>query len=42
MCRTCRTVTGLTPSEYVNQVRIEYATHLFRSDERSSDEIVEA
>jgi len=35
-------VTGLTPSEYIDQVRIEFAAHLLRSDERSIDEVVEA
>ena len=34
VCRTCKAVTGLTPSEYINQVRIEYAAHLLRSDEQ--------
>jgi len=42
VCRTCKAVTGLTPSEYINQVRIEFAAHLLRSDERSIDEVVEA
>ncbi|EBA11556.1 AraC family transcriptional regulator [Roseobacter sp. CCS2] len=40
VCRTCKAVTGLTPSEYINQVRIEYAAHLLRSDERSIDDVV--
>lgn len=42
VCRTCKAVTGLTPSEYVNQIRIEFSAHLLRSDERPIDEIVEA
>ena len=40
VCRTCKTYTGMTPSEYVNQVRIEYAAHLLRSDERSIEDVV--
>lgn len=40
VCRTCKSVTGLTPSEYVNQIRIEYAAHLLRSDEVSIDEVI--
>ncbi|WP_224823428.1 AraC family transcriptional regulator [Cognatishimia sp. MH4019] len=42
VCRTCKAVTGLTPSEYINQVRIEYAAHLLRSDERAIDDVVDA
>lgn len=41
VCRTCKTVTGQTPSEYINQIRIEYAAHLLRSDERSIDDVVD-
>lgn len=40
VCRTCKSVTGLTPSEYINQIRIEYAAHLLRSDEVSIDEVI--
>lgn len=42
VCRTCKTFTGMTPSEYVNQVRIEYAAHLLRSDERPIEEVINA
>lgn len=42
VCRTCKTVTGLTPSNYINQIRIEFAAHLLRSDERSINDVVEA
>lgn len=42
VCRTCKTITGLTPSEYINQIRIEYAAHLLRSDEVSIDEVIES
>ncbi len=41
VCRTCKSVTGLTPSQYVNQIRIEYAAHLLRSDEVSIDDVIE-
>lgn len=42
VCRTCKMVTGFTPSEYINQIRIEFAAHMLRSDERSIDDVVEA
>lgn len=42
VCRTCKTFTGMTPSEYVNQVRIEYAAHLLRSDEQAIEDVVDA
>jgi len=42
VCRTCKAITGLTPSEYINQVRIEFAAHLLRSDERAINAVVEA
>ncbi|MEJ6397326.1 helix-turn-helix domain-containing protein [Yoonia sp. 208BN28-4] len=40
VCRTCKTYTGMTPSEYINQVRIEHAAHLLRSDERAIEDVV--
>ena len=42
VCRTCKAVTGLTPSEYINQIRIEYAAHLLRADECTITDVVEA
>lgn len=42
VCRTCKSITGMTPSEYINQIRIEYAAHLLGSEEASIDEIVDA
>ena len=42
VCRTCRQVTGLTPSGYVNRIRIEHAAHLLRSEEASIEAIAEA
>ncbi len=42
VCRTCKAITGMTPSEYINQVRIEYAAHLLRTDERTIDDVVDA
>ncbi|PTX54891.1 AraC family transcriptional regulator [Litoreibacter ponti] len=41
VCRTCKSITGLSPSEYINQIRIEFAAHMLRSDERSIDDVVE-
>ncbi|MEO0497222.1 MAG: AraC family transcriptional regulator [Pseudomonadota bacterium] len=38
--RTCKAVTGMTPTEYVNGIRIEYAAQLLRTGEASIDEIV--
>lgn len=40
VCRTCKSVTGLTPSEYINRIRIEHAAQLLRSDEASIDDVV--
>lgn len=40
VCRTCKSVTGLTPSQYINRIRIEYAAQLLRSDEVSIDDVV--
>lgn len=39
VCRTCKAVTGLTPSEYINRIRIEYAAQLLRSDEASIEDV---
>lgn len=40
VCRTCKIVTGLTPTEYINRIRIEHAAQLLRSDETSIDNVV--
>lgn len=40
VCRTCKAATGMTPSEYINQIRIEYAAHLLRSDESAIEDVV--
>jgi len=40
VCRTCKAVTGLTPSDYINRIRIEHAAHLLRSDESPIEKIV--
>ncbi len=42
VCRTCKSVTGLTPSEYINQIRVEFAAHLLRSDEQSINDVSDA
>ncbi len=41
VCRTCKSATGLTPSEYVNRIRIDHAAQLLRSDEAAIEDIVE-
>lgn len=41
VCRTCKSVTGLTPSAYINKIRVEHAAHLLRSDEQAIDAVVE-
>lgn len=41
VCRTCKALTGLTPSAFINQIRVEYAAHLLRSDEAPIDLISE-
>lgn len=41
VCRTCRTQTGYSPSEYINRIRIEHAAMLLRSSEMSVAEISE-
>ncbi|SFS21336.1 helix-turn-helix transcriptional regulator [Yoonia litorea] len=41
VCRTCKSVTGFTPSEYINRIRIEHAAQLLRSTETPVDEIIE-
>ncbi len=42
VCRTCKSVTGYTPSEYVNRIRIEHAAHLLRSSELAVDDVIES
>lgn len=39
VCRTCKALTGLTPSEYVNRIRLDYAARLLRNDEASIETI---
>lgn len=40
VCRTCKAVTGYTPSEYVNRIRIEHAAKLLRGSELSVDDVI--
>jgi len=40
VCRTCKRVTGFTPSEYINRIRIEHAAQLLRSTEISVEDAV--
>ncbi len=42
VCRTCKTVTGMTPSEYINRIRIEHAGQLLRSTEEPIEDVIEA
>ncbi len=42
VCRTCKEVLGLTPSAYINRIRLDYAAHLLRSDETSIEGIAAA
>ena len=39
VCRTTNQRLGLTPTQYINQVRIEHAAHLLRSDDLSIEEL---
>ncbi|MEO0542620.1 MAG: AraC family transcriptional regulator [Pseudomonadota bacterium] len=41
VCRTCKTVTGSTPSEYVNRIGIDDAAKLLRSTEQPIELIIE-
>ena len=41
VCRTCKAVTGYTPSEYVNRIRISHAAQLLRSSETSVQDVIE-
>ncbi|MEM8538805.1 MAG: helix-turn-helix transcriptional regulator, partial [Pseudomonadota bacterium] len=40
VCRTCKSVTGDTPSEYVNRIRIAHAAQLLRSSEAPIEDII--
>ena len=42
VCRTCKAVLGLTPSEYINQIRIDFAAQLLRTEEQSIDDVIDA
>ncbi|WP_299648804.1 AraC family transcriptional regulator [uncultured Tateyamaria sp.] len=42
VCRTCKVVTGMTPSEYINRIRIEHAGQLLRSTEEPIEDVIEA
>lgn len=42
VCRTCKAVTGFTPSEYINRIRIEHAAQLIRSSELSVYDVIES
>ncbi|MEO0635531.1 MAG: AraC family transcriptional regulator [Pseudomonadota bacterium] len=38
--RTCKAATGLTPTAYINQIRIEHAAQLLRTGEAPVDDII--
>ena len=40
VCRTCKTVLGITPTEFINRIRIEHAAQLLRSDEAPISDII--
>lgn len=42
VCRTCKTITGYTPSEYVNRIRIGHAAQLLRGTEIPVEEVIES
>lgn len=42
VCRTCKSATGYTPSEYVNRIRINHAAQLLRSSEMPVDDVIES
>lgn len=42
VCRTCKAITGYTPSEYVNRIRIEHAAQLLRSSETPVEQVIES
>lgn len=42
VCRTCKASLGLTPSEYINRIRVEHAAHLLRSDDHSIEDVAYA
>lgn len=39
VCRTTQQCLGLTPTQYVNQIRIQHAAHLLRSDDISIEDL---
>ena len=41
VCRTSHEVLGVTPTAYINQIRIEHAAHLLRSDDIQIERVAE-
>ncbi|MEO0871202.1 MAG: helix-turn-helix domain-containing protein [Pseudomonadota bacterium] len=39
VCRTCKEVLGLTPTDYVNRIRIDHAARLLRTEDASIEAI---
>ena len=42
VCRTCTTVTGYTPSEYINPIRVAHAARVLRSTEIPIEDVIES
>ncbi|WP_298437458.1 AraC family transcriptional regulator [uncultured Jannaschia sp.] len=39
VCRTCRDVLGITPTEFVNRIRVDHAAHLLRSEDTAIENV---
>lgn len=39
VCRTCKEVLGVTPTEYINKIRIDHAARLLRTEDTSIEEV---
>lgn len=42
VCRTCSAVFGVTPTAFINRIRIEHAAHLLRADDLSIEQVADA
>ena len=41
VCRTCKDVLGVTPTDYINRIRIDHAARLLRTEDSSIEAIAE-
>ncbi|MEM1234933.1 MAG: AraC family transcriptional regulator [Pseudomonadota bacterium] len=39
VCRTCREVLGMTPTDYINRIRIDHAARLLRTEDTSIESV---